>query len=223
MGEIRIMPATKVLVQEIIAKNPSIRQIDLAAQLGVSKQQINNIFRDLGLTRAPSKKPDSLSQRKNPAPLKKRVASVPTDEKCTAKLNKFVSQQVIAEVKAEVQEEIQQRCLITTTELADKMFSKIQDTIDQISDTLKDGPNGEEPNAGWLRSASAALDTLVKNYLLLTGKPTSRQAINVRDDSDEKSDPVADLRESLSEVRQAIGIKPQLRAIAGGKGDSPST
>lgn len=176
-------PTTRLLVEEMIKQHPEMRPVDIAVHLGISKQSVGNILSSLGLTKQ-RKKQVSGDHRVVEKPSEKPLGQKAEMKRLTrprrsaaAITGQFVAQQVIAEVREEVKEEVQQQCLLTATELADKMFGKIQFVLDQITDTLKSGPTMLEPNAGWLRSCATVLEALVKNSLLLTGKPTNRTAL----------------------------------------------
>lgn len=64
-----------------------------------------------------------------------------------------------------------------TAEAASDILGLIQSSVRLIETTMKNGPNSDESKAGWLRALVGVMAQSVEKYQLLTGKPTSRQAV----------------------------------------------
>ena len=62
-------------------------------------------------------------------------------------------------------------------QVADGILSMVQQAVAEASDVIMDGPNDDEPKAGWLRAIIGAIAQGVEKYQLMTGKPTNRQAL----------------------------------------------
>lgn len=64
-----------------------------------------------------------------------------------------------------------------TAEAAGDILGLIQSSVRLIKATMEDGPNSDEAKAGWLRALVGVMAQGVEKFQLLTGKPTSRQAV----------------------------------------------
>ncbi len=84
-----------------------------------------------------------------------------------------IAQQATEEAKEEVREYIADRA----KQVADDILSMVQQAVAEASDVIMDGPNDDEPKAGWLRAIIGAIAQGVEKYQLMTGKPTNRQAL----------------------------------------------
>jgi len=104
----------------------------------------------------------------------KRNSKTETGEtKRTPQKIKEIAEQATEEAKAEVREYVTSRAI----QVADDILSMVQQAVVEASDVIMNGPNDNEPKAGWLRAIIGVIAQGVEKYQLITGKPTNRQAL----------------------------------------------
>jgi len=86
---------------------------------------------------------------------------------------KEIAEQATEEAKAEVREYVVNRAV----QVADDILSMVQQAVAEASNVIMNGPNDDEPKAGWLRAIIGVIAQGVEKYQLMTGKPTNRQAL----------------------------------------------
>ena len=86
---------------------------------------------------------------------------------------KEIAEQATEEAKEEVREYVADRA----KQVADDILSMVQQAVAAASDVIMDGPNDDEPKAGWLRAIIGAIAQGAEKYQLMTGKPTNRQVL----------------------------------------------
>ena len=130
---------------------------------------------------------------------------------------KQLSNEALEQAKEIIIERVVEKVGPRTEQLAEKLLLTAEKAIDEIDSTLLRGSIGAKPDA-WLRAVAEALEQTVKNSMLLAGKPTSRQAIEGEVKTDGSTEQLlGSLRESVDEVRIALGVKPKLYSIDGGQ------
>lgn len=96
-----------------------------------------------------------------------------TEPNQTNKKMKAIAKEAIEEVKAEVREVVADQVAQAT----EQILSMVTLSIREIEKTIGKGPGELEPRAGWLRALVGAMGQGIEKYQLLTGQPTSRQAL----------------------------------------------
>ncbi len=86
---------------------------------------------------------------------------------------KEIAEQATEEAKAEVREYVVSRAV----QVAEDILSMVQQAVAEASNVIMNGPNDDEPKAGWLRAIIGVIAQGVEKYQLMTGKPTNRQAL----------------------------------------------
>ena len=90
-----------------------------------------------------------------------------------AKKMKAIAEEAIEEAKAEVRDVVADQ----VTRAAEQIIAMVTLSLEEIEKTIKLGPSDVEPRAGWLRALVGAMGQGVEKHQLLTGQPTSRQAL----------------------------------------------
>lgn len=92
----------------------------------------------------------------------------------TARKARVLAQKAMEEAKEEVKEVV----VTKTLKIADKMLDVLAKAVEETEKALASGPKEEEYMSTWLRALISAISQLTEKHLLLTGQPTSRQAID---------------------------------------------
>jgi hypothetical protein len=107
------------------------------------------------------------------AEMKRNNETETSETKRTPQKIKEIAEQATEEAKAEVREYVADRA----KQVADDILSMVQQAVAEAEDVIANGPNDDEPKAGWLRAIIGAIAQGVEKYQLMTGKPTNRQAL----------------------------------------------
>lgn len=86
---------------------------------------------------------------------------------------KAIAEEAIEEAKAEVRDVVVDQ----VTRAAEQIIAIVTLSLEEIEKTIKQGPSDVEPRAAWLRALVGAMGQGVEKHQLLTGQPTSRQAL----------------------------------------------
>ncbi len=84
-----------------------------------------------------------------------------------------IAEEAVEEAKEEVREYIADR----VKQAADQILEMVEMSVKIAKQTLYEGPNEDEPKAGWLRAVIGAMGQGVEKHQLLMGKPTTRQEV----------------------------------------------
>ncbi len=110
-----------------------------------------------------------------------------------------ITQEAIEQATISVTEIITRK----SEELANRILSMVQLAIDKTEQTLHEGPNENEPRAGWLKATIGAMHMGVDKAQLLTGQPTQRQEVITNDgDGDTTRDSLESIRTSIDDLRK---------------------
>jgi len=96
-----------------------------------------------------------------------------TETKRTLKKIRKVAEQAAEEAKDEVRDYIADKA----RNVADDILGMVKTALAEAEAVIANGPNADEPKAGWLRAVIGAMAQGVEKHQLLTGKPTTRQAM----------------------------------------------
>jgi hypothetical protein len=104
----------------------------------------------------------------------KRNSETETGEtKQTPQKIKEIAEQATEEAKAEVREYVVSQAVQVTNDI----LSMVQQAVAEASNVIMNGPNDDEPKAGWLRAIIGVIAQGVEKYQLMTGKPTNHQVL----------------------------------------------
>lgn len=87
------------------------------------------------------------------------------------------AKEIAKEATKEAKEEVKQYIVEQSKKVADDILSMVKKAVIEAGHIIDHGPNKNEKMSEWLRAVIGAMAQGVEKHQLLTGKPTSRQAL----------------------------------------------